>query len=69
MDVMVEGGVYMAWAMDDAIFISLVPAAVVSFMTLIIVSLLAQKKYPPKPMRTLDGEDMSKMPKFFWQKS
>lgn len=66
LDVLVEGEVYMDWARDDAIFISLIPAAIISFLTLIIVSLLTQRKYPPRPMRTRDGEDMSKMPKFFW---
>jgi len=66
MDVVVEGEVYMDWARDDAIFISLIPAAVVSFLTLIVVSLLTQKKNPPLPMRTRDGKDMSSMPKFFW---
>lgn len=68
LDIITEGEVYMAWAVDDAIFISLVPAAVISLLTLIIVSLFTQKKYPPKPMRTQDGEDMSKMPRFFWSK-
>ncbi len=67
-DIIEEGVVFMDWAVDDAIFISLVPAAVVSLLTLIIVSLLTQDKYPPKPMRTQDGEDMSKMPRFFWSK-
>lgn len=67
-DIIEEGVVFMDWAVDDAIFISLVPAAVVSFLTLIIVSLLTQDKYPPKPMRSQDGEDMSKMPRFFWSK-
>ncbi len=68
MDVVVEGEVYMEWARDDAIFISLIPAAAISFLTLIIVSLLTQKKYPPLPMRSSDGRDMSTMPKFFWSK-
>ncbi len=68
MDVLIEGEVYMDWARDDAIFISLVPAAVISFLTLIVVSLLTRKKYPPRPMRTRDGEDMSNMPKFFWSR-
>ncbi len=67
-DIIEEGVVFMDWAVDDAIFISLVPAAIVSFLTLIIVSLLTQKSYPPKPMRTQDGEDMSDAPKFFWSK-
>ncbi|MFU8793984.1 MAG: sodium:solute symporter family transporter [Dethiobacteria bacterium] len=64
------------WAMpatdffeEDAIFIAMVPAAVISFLTLYLVSLATQKNDPPKPMRTLDGEDMTSMPKFFWQKS
>ncbi len=68
MDVVVEGEVYMDWARDDAIFISLIPAAVISFLTLVIVSLLTQKKYPPLPMRTRNGEDMTNMPRFFWSK-
>ncbi len=68
LDVLVEGEVFMDWAVDDAIFISLIPAAIISFLTMIIVSLLTQKKHPPKPMRSQDGEDMSNMPKFFWSK-
>lgn len=67
---------FLFWAMpatdyfeEDAIFIAMVPAAVISFLTLVIVSLATQKKYPPKPMRTLDGEDMTNMPRFFWSKS
>ncbi len=67
-DVMVEGEVFIDWAIDDALFISLVPAAIISFLTLIFVSLATQKKYPPRPMRDLNGEDMSKMPNFFWSK-
>jgi hypothetical protein len=53
---------------EDAIFIAMVPAAAISLLTLIFVSLATQKSNPPKPMRTLDGEDMSAMPKFFWSK-
>lgn len=67
-DILEEGVVFMDWAVDDAIFISLVPAAIVSFLTMVIVSLATQKSYPPKPMRTQDGEDMSDAPKFFWSK-
>jgi len=66
--VVTEGEVYMDWARDDAIFISLIPAAIISFLTLFIVSLLTQKKNPALPMRTQDGKDMSNMPKFFWSK-
>jgi solute:Na+ symporter, SSS family len=68
--------IFAFWAMpatdffeEDAIFIAMVPAAVISLLTLIIVSLATQKKYIPKPMLTQDGEDMSRMPKFFWSKS
>jgi SSS family transporter len=64
------------WAMpatdffeEDAIFIAMVPAFIISFLTLIIVSLATQKKYPPKPMLSQDGEDMTNIPKFFWQKT
>jgi len=64
------------WAMpatdffeEDAIFIAMVPAFIISFLTLIIVSLVTQKKYPPKPMLSQDGEDMTNIPKFFWQKT
>jgi len=63
------------WAMpatdffeEDAIFIAMVPAFIISFLTLVIVSLATQKSHPPMPMRTQDGEDMSKMPRFFWSK-
>jgi solute:Na+ symporter, SSS family len=69
------GILFWFWAMpatdffeEDAIFIAMVPAAVISLLTLIFVSLATQKSNPPKPMSTLDGEDMSKMPKFFWSK-
>jgi solute:Na+ symporter, SSS family len=68
MNIMVEGEVFLDWAVDDALLISLVPAAIISFLTLIIVSLATQKRYPPEPMRTLEGENMNKMPKFFWSR-
>ncbi len=68
MDILVEGEVYMQWAMDDAIFIALVPAAAISILTLIVVSLLTQKTNAPRPMLSNDGQDMNKLPKFFWSK-
>ena len=68
MDVLVEGDVYMQWAMDDAIFIALVPAAAISIVTLVVVSLLTQKASAPRPMLSYDGQDMNKMPRFFWSK-
>ena len=46
MDVLIEGQVFMDWAIDDAIFISLIPAAGISFLTLIIISLLTGRKKP-----------------------
>lgn len=67
-DVLVEGEVYMPWAMDDAIFIALVPATVISIITMVVVSLLTQKSCPPRPMLSSSGEDMSKVPRFFWSK-
>lgn len=69
MDVLAEGEVYMAWAMEDAIFIALVPATVISVLTLIIVSLATQKTDIPRPILSADGEDMTNMPKFFWSKA
>ncbi len=68
-DILTEGEVYMEWARDDALFISLVPAAIISFLTMVIVSLLTQKKYPPKQMLTNNGDNMDKMPFYFWSKN
>ncbi len=47
-DILVEGKVYMPWAVDDAIFIALIPSAVISFLTLTIVSLATHKKSQPR---------------------
>ncbi len=68
LDILVEGQVYMDWAIDDAIFIALVPAAAISIITLVVVSLLTQKRDPAKPMLAQDGVSMEKIPKFFWNK-
>ncbi|MEW5785782.1 MAG: sodium:solute symporter family protein [Bacillota bacterium] len=68
MDVLVEGEVYMQWAVDDAVFIALVPAAAISILTLIVVSLLTQKRDPAKPMLSIEGENLDNQPKFFWSK-
>lgn len=43
MDIVVVGEPYMTWAIEDAIFIAMIPAAVVSFLSLIIISLLTGK--------------------------
>lgn len=68
LDVLVEGKVFIDWAIEDALLISLIPAFIISLLTMIIVSLATQKKYPPKPMCSWSGEDMSSMPKFFWSR-
>jgi solute:Na+ symporter, SSS family len=57
------------FSQEDAIFIAVVPAAVLSFATLIVVSLATQRVDPPRPMRTSDGADMSGMPGFFWSRN
>ncbi len=68
--------IFIFWAMpatdffeEDAIFIAMVPAAAISFLTMFIVSALTQKSDPPKPIKAADGADMTNDPKFFWSKS
>ncbi len=68
LDVLVEGEAYMTWAVDDAIFIALVPAAVISILTLVVVSLLTQDRDPARQMLNKAGEDMSNMPCYFWSR-
>jgi solute:Na+ symporter, SSS family len=43
------------FSQEDAIFIALVPAAFLSFVTLVLVSLATQQVDPPRPMRGPDG--------------
>jgi solute:Na+ symporter, SSS family len=43
------------FSQEDAIFIALVPAAFLSFVTLVLVSLATQRVDPPRPMRGPDG--------------
>jgi SSS family transporter len=52
----------------DAIFMSMVPGTIVSILTLVVVSLLTQKRHPAKPILSHEGQDMTNMPKFFWSK-
>lgn len=66
--ILAEGEVYWEWAIADAVFISLTPATIISIVTLIVVSLVTQKIAPPKPMLSRNGENMEKVPKFFWSK-
>ena len=56
--VIVEGQVYMEWALWDAIYIASVPAFVVSILLLVAVSLFTQKIDPPKPFSDVDGKPM-----------
>jgi Na+/proline symporter len=42
----------------DAVYISMVPGAIVSLITLVVVSLLTQKSNPPKPFVNAKGEVM-----------
>ena len=51
----------------DAIYIASVPAFVCSLAALITVSLLTQESCPPKPMRDVDGNDISDTPLFSWR--
>ncbi len=51
----------------DAIYMASVPAFVCSFSTIIIVSLLTQKSYPPNPMRDIDGNDITGTRFFAWR--
>ncbi|MEH6637373.1 MAG: hypothetical protein V7700_17770 [Halioglobus sp.] len=51
----------------DAIYIASVPAFVCSLTALIAVSLLTQESCPPKPMRDVDGNDISDTPLFNWR--
>ena len=50
----------------DAIYIASVPAFVLSFTALVLVSLLTQASCPPNPIRDIDGKDISDTPLFSW---
>ncbi|NLC11267.1 MAG: hypothetical protein GX767_03315 [Firmicutes bacterium] len=54
--ILVEGEVYMEWAIWDALYISLVPAAIISIITMVVVSLATQSIDPPKPILDAQGE-------------
>lgn len=54
-DILVEGEVYMEWAIWDAIYIALIPAAIISIITLVAVSLATQNRDPAKPIRDAKG--------------
>ncbi len=50
----VEGGV-LDWAVWDAIYIAAIPALIAGTITFVVVSLLTQKKDPPRPLLDIDG--------------
>ncbi|MEM9386366.1 MAG: hypothetical protein AAGA68_15010 [Pseudomonadota bacterium] len=50
----------------DAIYIGAVPAFLLSFTTIVVVSLLTRKSCPPKPARDIDGNDISGTRLFTW---
>ncbi len=56
LDIMVEGEVFMEWAIWDAIYIALVPATIIAIATMVIVSLATQKSSPPKPITDAEGK-------------
>lgn len=68
MDVMVEGQVYMDWAIWDALYMALIPGAIAGLVAMIVVSLKTQHSDPPKPFVNAKGEPMDNRV-FFWQKS
>lgn len=50
----VEEGVF-DWAVWDAIYIAAIPALIVGTITFVVVSLLTQKRDPPRPLLDIDG--------------
>lgn len=53
-----EGVVYMDWAVWDAVYLASVPGFIISIVTLIVVSLLTQKRDPAKPLTDIDGNPL-----------
>ncbi|MCC5909200.1 MAG: hypothetical protein JJT76_02015 [Clostridiaceae bacterium] len=64
---LIEAGVAMDWAIWDAIYMALVPAAIIGFILMIVVSLKTQNSDPPKPFLNAKGEEMDDK-LFFWSK-
>lgn len=55
LDMLVEGEVFMEWAIWDALYIALIPATIVGLITMVIVSLATQKSSPAKPIVDAQG--------------
>ncbi|SET27821.1 transporter, SSS family [Natronincola peptidivorans] len=64
---LIEAGVAMDWAIWDALYMALVPAAIVGFVLIFAVSLKTQSSDPPKPFVNAKGELMDDK-LFFWSK-
>ncbi|AKL94120.1 Na+/solute symporter [Clostridium aceticum] len=64
---LIQAGVAMDWAIWDALYMALIPAAIVGFILLIVVSLKTQHSDPPKPFVNIKGEKMEDK-LFFWSK-
>jgi Na+/proline symporter len=50
----------------DAIHIASVPAFLCSLLAMVAVSMGTQRSCPPKPIRDVDGNDISNTPLFSW---
>jgi Na+/proline symporter len=50
-----EGAVYMDWAIWDAVYMGSIPAFAVSIGLMIIVSLVTQRRDPPRPLVDMNG--------------
>ncbi|RLG78967.1 MAG: hypothetical protein DRO10_01560 [Thermoprotei archaeon] len=56
----VEEGVF-EWAIWDSIYIAAIPALIAGTIAFIVVSLLTQKKDPPKQLVSIDGEPLENL--------
>ncbi|SDK03786.1 sodium:solute symporter family transporter [Natronincola ferrireducens] len=66
---LVKGEPWMEEAIWDALYIAVIPAFIVSAVTLVVVSLLTAKSDPPKPIVDADGNSMENTPLFYWSKN
>lgn len=63
----IEAGVAMDWAIWDGLYISMVPAAIVAFVVMVVVSNMTQKSDPPKVFTDAKGNPMTDG-MFYWSK-
>jgi solute:Na+ symporter, SSS family len=64
----IEAGVAMDWAIWDGLYISMVPAAIIAFIAMIVVSLATQKIDIPKEFTDAKGKPMTDG-LFYWTKN